>query len=462
MSGTDPSGLGRGPLTRWLPVLWQAPAQPPDVRPFAAGPGDGPGRFVARIVFSLPRITVPAMLLAIVWQVGESAVPVVMGAAIDRALATGDTGQLVTWIGVLVALYALLTGAARLTNRLNATTIQLLQHRLRATLSAGVLHPAGGRMPPPDGAVVSIMTNDVVRLANAGLVVILPVARIAAIAFIAACLLVTHWPLGVVVLLGAPVAVWSMGVLSGRLSRDAREYQDLLAGTVGRAADLVAGYRVIKGVRAEAEATGRYRRASRETLAAARRNAGLLGRFLVGSGTVNGVFVAVVTGLAAWFTVTRQLSVGGLITAVGLAQALLPQMQAIAGRTIPNLASARASATRVLAALRDTGTATVTPEPEVTAVPVLDMSVSGTPVRVKPGELVGIRADGRTATRIANALLDPDGDTDIDVRLDERPARELTAARYRRLVTVAPHRVTLFSGTLRDNLTPPEIGRAHV
>jgi ABC-type multidrug transport system fused ATPase/permease subunit len=450
-------------------VLLQAPAEPPDVRPFEVRAGESPGRFVARVIFSLPRVTIPAMLLAIVWQVGESTVPVVMGLAIDLALATGDAGQLVRWIGVLVALYVALTAAARLTNRLNAYAVLLLQHRLRATLSTRVLHPVGGAVRAPDGDVVSVMTNDVARLANAGLLVVLPIARIAAIGFIAASLLVTHWPLGVVVLLGAPAAVWLMGLLSERLSRDTREYQDLLADTVGRATDLVAGYRVIKGVRAEAEATRRYRQASRETLAGARRNAGLLGRFLVGSGAVNGVFVAAVTGLAGWFAVNGQLSIGSLITAVGLTQALLPQMHAIASLSVPNLAGARASSARILDVLRNARAAASgrddamrsggTPPPalDVSApdAGVLDVGVPGATIRMEPGELVGVRADDRIAARIADALLNPRADNDVEVRLDGRPAQELTPAAYRSRVTVAPHRVTLFTGTIRDNLATP-------
>jgi ABC-type multidrug transport system fused ATPase/permease subunit len=465
----DPRGLGRGLLTRWLPVLLQAPAEPPDVRPFEVRAGESPGRFVARVIFSLPRVTIPAMLLAIVWQVGESTVPVVMGLAIDQALATGDAGQLLMWIGVLVALYVALTVAARLTNRLNAYAVQLLQHRLRATLSTSVLHPGGGAVRAPDGDVVSVMTNDVARLANAGLLVVLPIARIAAIGFIAASLLVTHWPLGVVVLLGAPMAVWLMGLLSERLARDTREYQDLLADTVGRATDLVAGYRVIKGVRAEAEATRRYRQASRKSLAGARRNAGLLGRFLMGSGAVNGVFVAAVTGLAGWFAVNGQLSIGSLITAVGLTQALLPQMQAIASASIPNLAGARASSARILDVLRNARAAasgrddamrprgTQPPALDVSApdAGVLDVGVPGASIRVEPGELVGVRADDRIAARIADALLNPRADNDIEVGLDERPAQELTPAAYRSRVTVSPHRVTLFTGTIRDNLATP-------
>jgi len=456
--------LGRGPLTRWLPVLGQAAPEPPAVRPYDVGRAVTPGRFVARVIFSIPRITVPAMVSAIVWQVGESAVPVVTGAAIDRALATGDTGQLVVWIGVLVALYVALTVAARLTNRLNVYALQLLQHRLRATLSTRVLHPVHGTSRAPDGEVVSTMTNDVGRLANGALLTTMTISRIASIVFIAISLLTLSWPLGVLVLAGTPVVVWLMGTLSERLSNDIRAYQGLLAATVGRATDLVAGYRVIKGLRAETEATRRYRHASQETLVAAKRNAGLLGRFQVVSGVVTGIFVAAVTGLAGWFAVDGQLSIGGLITTVGLTQALLPQIQGIASASIPNLAGSRASAARILDSLDATRAEEPGPgEPRlgVSAPDAcrLEVCVSGATYRVEPGELVGVRADDRTAARIADALLNPhaprDGDGDVTVFLDGHPTDELTPAEYRCRVAVAPHRTTLFTGTIRDNLTTP-------
>jgi ABC-type multidrug transport system fused ATPase/permease subunit len=469
---TDPARLGRGPLTRWLPVVGQAAPEPPAVRPYEVGPAVTPGRFLAQVIFSIPRITVPAMVLAIVWQVGESAVPVVTGLAIDRALTTVDTGQLLLWIGVLVALYVALTIAARLTNRLNAYALQMLQHRLRATLSTQVLHSLRGTTRAPDGDVVSTMTNDVGRMANGALLATLTISRIASIGFIATSLLATHWLLGVLVLVGAPLVVWVMGVLSERLSKDTRVYQNLLAATIGRATDLVAGYRVIKGIGAEAEASRRYEQASQETLRGAKRNAGLLGRFQMMSGAVNASFVAAVTGLAGWFAVDGQLSIGGLITTVGLTQALLPQIQGIASASIPNLAGARAAAARILDTLDNTRAGEsgpdeptrpggATPQLGVSApgAYLLDICVSGATHRVEPGDLVGVRADDRTAARIADALLNPhipsDVDSDVKVLLDGHRADELTPAEYRSRVTVAPHRTTLFTGTIRDNLTTP-------
>lgn len=470
MTRDDPAGLGRGPLTRWLPVVGQAAPEPPSAPPYDTDPAVTPGRFLASVIFSIPRITVPAMLLAIVWQVGESAVPVVTGAAIDRALATGDTGQLVLWIGVLVALYLALTTAARLTNRLNTYAVQVLQHRLRATLSTRVLHPVDGATRAPTGDVVSTMTNDVGRLANGVLLSTMSVSRVASIVFIAVSLLALCWPLGVVVLVGTPAVVWLMGVLSERLSTDIRTYQGLLAATVRRATDLVAGYRVIKGIGAETAATRRYEQASQETLVAAKRNAWLLGRFQVVSGVVTGTFVAVVTGLAGWFAVDGRLSIGGLIATVGLTQALLPHIQAIVGLSIPNVAGSRASAGRILDALghaRDGGPGDPAP-PRADTSPTspadagtLEVRVSDSVVKVGPGELVGVRADDRTAARIADALLNPRARADgehadaVTVLAGGHPAGDLAPADYRARVTVAPHRTALFTGTIRDNVATP-------
>ncbi|GLZ02372.1 ABC transporter ATP-binding protein [Actinoplanes sp. NBRC 103695] len=439
-------------------MLWQAPTDPPEVQPFEAGSGTTAGRFLLRVILSVRRVSVPAALAAIVWQVGEAVVPVVTGLAIDRALATGNARQLILWLGALVAAYVGLTVAAKFATQLTAYAMQLLQHRLRSTLSTGVLHPVGGSVHAPGGGVVSVMTNDVARLANGVQLVIMPIARIMAIGFIAVSLLTTHWLLGLAVLVGAPVAVWLTGILSERLSRDTREYQGLVATTVGLATDVVAGYRVVKGIRAEAEATRRYRQASQETLVGAKRNAGLLGRFLMGSGVVTGTFVAAVMGLAGWFAVDRQLSIGELIAAVGLAQALLPQIQSIANDSIPNLAGARASSARILDMLKTD--VAVTPEsddaarPVVPQLPVLEVSTPSATIRVEPGELVGVRTDDLTAARVAEALLDPRGPrSEVAVWLDGIAARGLTAQEYRSRVTFTPHRVMLFSGTIRDNLT---------
>lgn len=230
---------------------------------------------------------------------------------------------------------------------------------------------------------------------------------------------------------------------------------------MARAADLVTGYRLIKGLRAETEATSRYQQASQQALGAALRTSDALGRFLAGSGSVSGVFVVAVAALAGWLAVHDQLTVGGLITAVGLAQALLPQMQFITRNAIPAAAAASASAARVLDVLKACSPAVreyAVADTEAAGVPVVDVLInSQVTVTVAPGELVGVRADERTAVRIIDAAVDPYAVSEVRLLFDNLPAEQLEPGRYRSHVTVSPHHPMLFSGTVADNLSLPNM-----
>lgn len=219
----------------------------PTAAPYPVGAGTTTTQFLWRVLRSAPRLIIPGTVFAILWQVGEALVPVIAGVAIDQALATGDVARLVLWLVILAANFLVLSLSYRFASQLSGRASELVQHRLRTTLSRTVLHPseASGR-PAPDGGVVSVMTNDVARIAQLG-VMVFPIGEVAGIVFISISLFVIHPILAIVALVGAPLTVWLMGVFSRRFARESRSYQTLLADTVGRASDLVAGYRVIKG-----------------------------------------------------------------------------------------------------------------------------------------------------------------------------------------------------------------------
>lgn len=482
----DPEGLGRGPLTRRLPVLGQAAPDPDPVEPFAVDERDGPRRFTARVALAAPRLTVPAAVLAVVQHTATALVPVIMGLAIDRALQTGDPAGLVGWLLLLGATFLALTLAMRFSALLAARAVQLVEHRLRATVSGSVLHPVEGRVRQTDGVLLSTATNDLTRLCTAVNLCVYPVGELAGITVVAVSLFVIHWPLGLAVLLGSPVVVWLMGALSGPFSRSARHAQGLLAEAVGRATDLVSGYRVVKGVRAEAEAVRRYRGESRAALDGAYLNVGALGRYLAGANTVGGVFVAAVAGLAGWFAVTGAITVGELIAVAGLTQALLPPLNLLTANAGAVWAAAVGSGGRVLDLLRaaDTprsGTASPAAQSSPTAQrsptaqpsPATQPSSAGRPVlevvldreeplRVEPGELVGLHTDDRTAGILVEALLGPGAaHRDVGVLLDGVAAGRLDPAHYRSAVLVAPHEASLFSGTVADNLDLPGAAPQH-
>lgn len=456
---TDPAGLGRGRLTRRLPVLWQPPLTPPPVEPFTVAPGAGPRRFTARVAAAAPRLTIPAAALAVVQNVATALIPVIMGLAIDRALQTGDLVQLSGWLILLGITFVCLALAFRISAFLTARAVQTVEHRLRSTLSGSVLHPADGRVRQPDGVVLSTATNDLTRLSTAVNLGVYPVGELAGITFVAVSLLVIHWPLGVAALVGAPVVVWLMGALSGPFSRTARHAQSLLAAAVGRATDLVTGYRVVKGVRAEEEATRRYRTESRAALTGAYANLGALGRYLAGSNTISGLFVAGIAGLAGFFAVTGEITIGELIAVAGLTQALLPPLNLLTANAGAVWAAAVGSGERVLDLLHAAGDAPepTAPPPGPAAPPVLEVAVEGHErIRVEPGDLIGLHADDRTSNAVVASLLVPrSADRLAEVLVDGVPAAGLDPAGYRAAVVVAPHEAGLFSGTVAENLDLP-------
>ncbi|MDF0531162.1 ABC transporter ATP-binding protein [Tsukamurella sp. 8F] len=450
---TDPAGLGRGRLNRWMPVLWQAPESPPEVEPFEITESMTPRRFLVKVLFAAQRYTLPGAVFATVAQVSMATMPVVVGVTIDRAITTSNRNQLLLWLGVLALVGIGRVYGARIAWQLMANAIQRVQHRLRATLSSASLHPINRSAKQPEGVLVSVMTNDVTGLAKNGLVVF-PVAEVIAILYIAVALFVVSWPLGLATLIGAPVVVWIMGRLSGRFANTNREYQGQLATTVARAADLVTGYRVIKGVRAEPAAIDRYTSASRETLDGAIKTTNVLGRFLAGSGSISGLFVVAVAVFAGWMALHGDITVGELIAAVGLAQALLPQMNFITFNAVPALAGAYSSAQRVLAVLEESrvGRMASTTGVGAQSLPEVGIVIGEQSVLVTSGEIVGVESDDRTAGRIVAALVAPGVDGSVQVTVDGTPAEDLDLAHLRSRVVVSPHHAMIFSGTVAEGL----------
>jgi putative ABC transport system ATP-binding protein len=152
-----------------------------------------------------PRYSVPAAALSVTHQIGEALVPVLMGVAIERAVSTGDLHQLLLWLGLLAADFALLSFSWRFGSRLGELGMLAVQHRLRTLVTEHVLLRASGARRASDqpGVALSLATSDVNRLSAAVEIGIYPVGQFAAVLFGGTVLLVISWPLGIAVLVGA-------------------------------------------------------------------------------------------------------------------------------------------------------------------------------------------------------------------------------------------------------------------
>ena len=96
-----------------------------------------PRQLILRSMFAVNRLTVPATALMVVQQASQAAVPIVIGLAIDRAVAPYDGGSLVWWLAALVGVYVVLAISYRLAFRLeilamHAATWELTSPRTRS------------------------------------------------------------------------------------------------------------------------------------------------------------------------------------------------------------------------------------------------------------------------------------------------------------------------------------------
>ena len=392
-------------------------------------------------------------------QVCEATVPVAIGLIIDRAVATGSGRNLLIGIVGLIVLFFVLTFAWRLGARVSFTALQRENHELRVEVAEHVLDPRGARTGRQSGELLSIATADAMRAASILRYVPGFAAGMAALIYSAIVLLRIDVPLGLGVLLGAPAIVGLLQLLGPRLTRRNVTQQQATGLTTALATDLVRGARALRGVGAEGSAVARYRRSSQATLDATV-DAATTGSIYQGTTmALSGVFLAVVAGFAGWIALHGGISVGELITVVGLAQFVAEPVQTL-GFTGQMIAISRSSAARV-ADVFNAEPVVAGGDREVSGtgdIELRDISYRGLDhldLTVRPGELLGVVA---VEPAEADALLDlladrvpADGYTG-QVLVDGVPLPEVSIASLRHRLLVETHNVALFAGTVRTNV----------
>ncbi|MGW7412156.1 ABC transporter ATP-binding protein [Streptomyces sp. NPDC054863] len=396
-------------------------------------------------------------------QAAEALVPVVIGLVIDRAVGRSDGSQLLWWLAGLAVLYVALSFSFRFGARAGERASETAAHRLRTALVGRIVEPAGGadegRLP---GALTSIATEDARRVGAVSMAFVLAVAALSAILVSAVVLVRISLLLGLVVLLGTPLLLWLGQLLSKPLERRSHGEQERAAHASGIAADLVAGLRVLKGIGAESAALARYRGTSRDALAATLRAA----RAQAWQGGVvlmlTGVFIALVALVGGRLAARGDISIGELVSAVGLALFLLGPLSGLS-RLAAAFAQGRASAARIAEVLgaapavhggdTEGEAAGAVVGGRIRMCRVTHRSLDGVDLVVEPGELLGVVApDPADAVALLGCLgrrSDPESGS---VALDGVAFTALDPARIRTAVLVADHDADLFEGTLAENV----------
>ncbi|MEW1578354.1 ABC transporter ATP-binding protein [Streptomyces microflavus] len=416
---------------------------------------------IRRAVAGQRRDVVVGSLLGAAHQTGEALVPVLIGLIVDRAVVRPDGGALAAWLVVLAVVYAMLSYGFRFGARAGERAAEQAAHQLRLDVVRRVLAPHGGaEAGRPPGALVNVATEDARRVGALNMALTLGIAAVVGVVAGAVLLLRASVPLGLLVLIGAPVLMALGHYLARPLEHRSEAEQERAAHASGVAADLVAGVRVLKGLRAERAAVARYRttsQASREANVRAARAAALQTGLML---TLTGAFIALVALVGGRLVLSGSIGLGALVSAVGLAL-FLPGPISVLAWVGAELARARASAARIADVLAAPGETTGgTAEPATPATGELRLhglghaGLDGIDLTVRPGEHLGIvvtdTADAATLLHCLARRCDPDRGR---IELDGTPVTELAPAALRSALLVAEHDAQLFDGSLLDNVT---------
>lgn len=413
-----------------------------------------------------PRLAVAATA-RMLHQVTEALVPVAIGVTVDQAISPHDPWALAWCLTGVAALFLVLTASWRIGTRLSTSVFSYGEHSLRQLLAAKVLHPlhsGSGRGP---GRVLSISTSDTRHTAGLSWVIIEQLSALAALLTATISLLLISWQLGVTVLVATAVFMVAMHLITTPLERRAVHQQAAAAEAAHVAADLIAGLRVLKGIGAVKIASTRYHSVSRSSLDASMSMVRARALFNGVSLALSGAFVAAIAWLSSSMAVNGTISVGQLVTVVGLAQFIQDPMttlaffsaevrekRAVAGRLAELLAEENdldQGDVHLLASQSDTlDGALVRVRTRTSDGHLLSMSI-------KPGSVVGIVAGPGSARQLIDLLAYRRPLLRGELTVCGQDALDLGPEQTAQQIFVSDRGAAVFSTSVRDNLATDSV-----
>ena len=393
-------------------------------------------------------------------QLGELGVPLLIGVIIDQAVSTGEIDRMLFWIGVLGADFLLLSLGWRFGGRFEFDAMQHEMHLMRCEIAAHILHDRGARVEQLPGELLSVATSDTDRAASSIRLFGWASSGVLAITFTAIVLLVIDLRIGLILVLGMPVCIGLLQLISPIVTRRSRTEQDIIGKVAALASDLVRGLRPLKGIGAEDQAALRYTEVSQRAKTARIHTATSFGFMFGASSLVGGLFLAVVAGVGGTAAINGDITIGQLVSIVGLVQ-FLSEPVTIIGEVSAEFGRARASAGRivnVLATPRIIGLGTQVPERAEGMLEVASLTygpLRGLSFETRPGEVLGIVITDAAASDALMQVLSaevPKFERAGEVTIDRRPIEDLSIAALHARLLVAKHHVDLFEGTLRSNI----------
>ncbi|HEY3903544.1 MAG TPA: ABC transporter ATP-binding protein [Streptosporangiaceae bacterium] len=396
-----------------------------------------------------------SVLLGIVWgcawMVAQALVPAVIGSAID-ALAGRRTGAFtfdclaVLGLGVLTALAGVLRHRRVVMNFLDAAyrIIQLV------TAKSAALGNTLAKLITT-GEVVSVGTADVDAIGSGVDVTGRGSGAVVALIVVAAILLARSLPLGLIVLIGGPIMTAVVGVLLKPLHHRQQRYRDQQGALATRAADIVAGLRVLRGIGGEPAFRTRYRDQSQQLRFSGVHVARTESFLDAAEVLLPGLFVTAATWIAAHYALHKVITPGQLVTFYAYTSFLAVPLATLT-EAADRIVRSQVAAGRVIAILRLRPEVADPEQPSAEPLPGATLIDPESGLTVPPATLLALASDdpaamARLADRIGGYI------PDAGPRLDDVPLASLPVASVRSRILVAANDAHIFAGPLREQVS---------
>lgn len=424
-----------------------------------ADPGEPNSRSAIRYLLWLLRMQLPQLLVAgffgTAWMGSIGALPGAIGYGIDFGVAGKDTGSLLLWAGIIIALAIVMGIMGVVRHRL--AVYNFLNGAYR-TVQVTTRHATrvGAALPRriATGEVVSVGSADPASIGMALDVIGRTIGSVITFIAVAVVLLNISPMLGAVILIGLPLQALIIGPLLKPLQNREHAYREQQGKLTSRANDIVAGLRVLRGIGGEDLFSQRYEQQSQEVKRFGFRVAAASALMKGLQVLLPGALLVLVTWFGARLTAAGQITTGELVAVFGYTAFLMMPMSVFL-ETARKYTSAHAAARRVIALLQVEPSVSDQPgAAEVDHIEQLADPASG--LAPQPGRLTAVACtDPAEGVRIVDRLaryVDSDATAD-GVRLDK-----LRLDDVRRLVMVCDNDAFFFAGRLRDQLDPHGTG----
>ncbi|SNT64372.1 ABC-type multidrug transport system, ATPase and permease component [Asanoa hainanensis] len=426
-------------------------AQPgvPDIR--------GPFRYIWWLIRSQPWRVLRGGFFGTVWMVGLAVRPYLISKAVDDGLRAGHRGMLLLWVGAIVLSGLMLAWLGIMRHRTmtfvredaSARSAEVVLRHLARTGSALSRRLDAGEVATVSGRDIQNVSH-VLTFCGPG------IGAVVAYAAVAVVLWTIAPTLAVLVLVGVPGVVAVIAPLVRRLERVETDYRRRQGALTARAADIVAGLRVLAGVGGRGLFAERYDRQSRKLRAEGYRVAAVNSWIEGLAIAVPAFFAAIVVWVAAHLAATGQITVGEMIAVYGYCSILaIPCWMLLS--SAHDVIRGRVAARRIIALLA------VSPDEHgavTAAAPAgpADLHDPDSGLTVPAGRLVAVAADDPgTGAALADRLARY---ATGEVTWGGVPLRGVPLPDVRRRILIGDHDSYLFAGPLRGTLdrgTPADV-----